>query len=68
MITVVVAVAAKQEPLAGISLVIVYVPAAQESKFISPVFIFTNTKPPGVAEKTPALEPAANSGKILPTP
>jgi hypothetical protein len=46
-------------------LVTVYVLAALAAKFISPVFAFTKTKPPGEALNVPATPPPLNVGDGL---
>ena len=54
-------VAAAQPPAAAMLFVIVYVPAVDPARSISPVFTFTNTRP-AVELNTPPLDPAGNVG------
>ena len=65
IVTVAVAEAARQEPLAGIVFTTVYVPGVLAVKSISPVLALTKTSPAGVDEKIPALAPEANTGSGL---
>ncbi len=62
---VVLAVAARQLPLAGIVFITVYVPTELADRLISPVMLFIKTNPAGLDVNAPALAPGANIGNGL---
>ena len=55
MITVCVCVAGEQAPVGVTVFRTVYVPGVEADKSISPVLVFTKTKPAGTEENTPAV-------------